>query len=106
MAWDKGLGVDKDAGWQDISVTKRTNSPGSVAGWAAWGIGMLFRLARWVIIAIGGFAVMNSLVTATLAPAVWLWTAGLPWLALTAVAMVCGGYGAWFGGPPKPSTPW
>lgn len=96
MSWREGLVIDPDAGWQQITVDKRTNSPHGVAGWVGWALLTLARLV-WVLLAAAGlFVVMNPVTTVSAAPAIGLWAAGLPWLALVVGVVAMVGHGLWF----------
>lgn len=96
MSWRSGLVVDPDAGWQDISVSKRSNRPNDVGQWLGWLAVKLARLLGVVLVAAGLFVGMNVITTASAVPAVSLWAAGLPWLALLVGVLTLAGHGAWF----------
>lgn len=95
MSWARGLVVDGDAGWKDITVTKgRTRRRGWPLFWSlAWNLVRGVWLAAAVLV---GFLGFNALISASTVPALWLWAAGLPWLALAVAVLAAGGYGAWF----------
>lgn len=95
MSWARGLVVDGDAGWKDITVTKgRTRRRGWALVWSlAWNLVRGVWLAAAVLV---GFLGFNALLSASAVPALWLWAAGLPWLALAVAVLAAGGFGAWF----------
>lgn len=92
MAWGNSVTIDKDAAWQEVEVTSRRARVKSLAR-VAWLLLSLLTLALGVA---GTFVVANWLVSLSITPALWLVSAGLPWLALGAVIVISGGYGAWF----------
>lgn len=95
MSWGRGLVVDGDAGWRDITVSKAsTRRTGwRWLWWAVWHLARGLWLAGAVLL---GFAVMNAVISASAVPAVVLWTEGLDGVALAVVAVALAAHGAWF----------
>jgi S-DNA-T family DNA segregation ATPase FtsK/SpoIIIE len=96
VSWRNGVVVDPDAGWQQITVDKRASGPSSLSEWAGWGFIKLAQIVTAVLAAAGSFVAMNAIVTLSVAPALVLWAAGLPWLALVAALLAIAAHGAWF----------
>lgn len=96
MGWRDATVIDPDAGWQQITVDKRTNRPDGLGQWALWALLKLGKALVWLATLVGLFVGMNLITTATALPAVWLWASGLPWLALTVALLALAGFGSWF----------
>lgn len=96
MSWRDGLVIDRDAGWQEITVDKRTHRPESLPQWAGWLLVKLVKLLRWLVVAVVLFVCLNAFTTATAVPAVGLWAAGQPWVALAVALIAMAGHGVWF----------
>jgi S-DNA-T family DNA segregation ATPase FtsK/SpoIIIE len=95
MGWGS-ITTEKNAGWQDVTVSTASPGPRGRLGWLTWCVRSLLSLAVAVVVLVGSFVAVNWVVSLSLLPALWAWSAGLPWLAVIAVVLVSGGYGAWF----------
>jgi len=92
MSITRGLTIDRDAGWQQITVDKRRRGGGLGRVVA----GKLVGLLRWLLVGLGLFVVMNVIVVAPAAPLAWLWLSGYDWFALVMLLVVVGAHGTWF----------
>jgi len=92
MSITRGLTIDRDAGWQEITVDKRHSG----RSFARAVVVKLAGLLWWLLVGTVLFAIMNVIVVASAAPAAGLWLSGHGWFALALLLVALAAHGAWF----------
>ncbi|WP_051898541.1 FtsK/SpoIIIE domain-containing protein [Sciscionella sediminilitoris] len=88
--------VDRDAGWQDITVRKGKDHPEGIRGWIAWAVRQVAKLIGVLITCAVLFAVACPILAAPILGVLWLLFTGMPWSALVVLGVALVGFGLWF----------